>query len=261
MMPIDFRDPANRHVYSGRDASKEWRSCIASICDPAGLRAVEIGCGGGIYTRALSEMGATSVNGIDNSEPMLATAREANRDLVGVTFKQGSADNIPLPADSADLILARGLIHHLPTLDDFAAECARILATGGTALIQDRTIEDTRQPAGVDNIRGYFFECFPRLRAYDSTRRWSDESVRSALSGAGLSGITATSIDETRAIHASPAALADQLRARSGRSILHELTDNEIEALIAYILARLPAEGEVVERDQWTIWSATLALQ
>ena len=178
-----------------------------------------------------------------------------------MTFRQGSAVNIPLPANSADLILARGLIHHLPTLEDFAVECARILAANGTALIQDRTIEDTLHPAGSDNIRGYFFECFPRLRAYDSTRRWSDESVRSALTGAGLSGIAATLIDETRATHASPAALADQLRARSGRSILHELTDNEIEELIAYIVARLPAEGEVVERDRWTIWSATLVAQ
>src|SRR4029078_6765302 len=127
MMPIDFQDPANRHTYSGRDASREWRSVIAGIRDPAGLRVVETGCGGGIYTRALSEMGATSVIGIDISGAMLATAREANGDLIGVTFKKGSADSIPLAADSADLILARGLIHHLSTLDDFTAECARIL--------------------------------------------------------------------------------------------------------------------------------------
>ncbi|OZD93144.1 hypothetical protein CH260_15835 [Rhodococcus sp. 05-2256-B2] len=41
----------------------------------------------------------------------------------------------------------------------------------------------------------------------------------------------------------------------SGRSILHELSDVELTELVEYLRARL-AEGELIERDRWTLWTA-----
>ena len=46
------------------------------------------------------------------------------------------------------------------------------------------------------------------------------------------------------------------LAARTGRSILHELSDPEIEDLIAYIDERVSTVGPIVEKDRWTLWSA-----
>jgi hypothetical protein len=43
------------------------------------------------------------------------------------------------------------------------------------------------------------------------------------------------------------------LRARTGRSILHELDDGELEHVVAHVLSRVGA-GPVVERDRWTWW-------
>jgi hypothetical protein len=56
------------------------------------------------------------------------------------------------------------------------------------------------------------------------------------------------------------AAFAEELQGRTGRSILHELSDEEMTELIALIAKQLPHEEKIVEKDQWTIWWATRAL-
>lgn len=41
-----------------------------------------------------------------------------------------------------------------------------------------------------------------------------------------------------------------------GRSILHELDDDELSALISYIDKAITNEENIVEKDRWTIWKA-----
>ena len=65
---------------------------------------------------------------------------------------------------------------------------------------------------------------------------------------------------ETRAIYANLDSLTADLLARTGRSILHELTDNELQDFVTYITYieehALNDDGtEIVEQDRWTIWS------
>ena len=66
-MPIDFRDPAYRRTYSGREADSSWRDAAVALVDPAGARVVDIGCGGGAYPRAWHDLGAATVTGVDFS--------------------------------------------------------------------------------------------------------------------------------------------------------------------------------------------------
>ena len=69
-MPIDFHDTANRSTYSGREADASWREAVVTLLEPAGAAVVDVGCGGGTYTRAWSELGAATVTGVDFSEPI-----------------------------------------------------------------------------------------------------------------------------------------------------------------------------------------------
>ncbi|MDI1282930.1 MAG: hypothetical protein PSV46_00915 [Reyranella sp.] len=62
---------------------------------------------------------------------------------------------------------------------------------------------------------------------------------------------------ETRKRHDDVRALAADLLGRVERSILHALTDQELNELIAFIGQRLPADAPLVEKDRWTIWSGT----
>jgi hypothetical protein len=62
---------------------------------------------------------------------------------------------------------------------------------------------------------------------------------------------------ETRYVHQNIAALNRDLAQRTGRSILHELTDRELSELIMFINCKLknPADP-IIEKDSWTLWIA-----
>ena len=57
-------------------------------------------------------------------------------------------------------------------------------------------------------------------------------------------------------IHDSVEALLQDLSPRTGRSILYELTDDELSQLLQHIQTALQNVSPIIERDRWTIWSA-----
>jgi ubiquinone/menaquinone biosynthesis C-methylase UbiE len=260
-MSIDFHSEGNKDTYAGRTAQADWARAIGGMLDPVGKRVIDVGCGGGIYTRAWADLGAAHVTGVDFSQVMVdaATAESAGRANIG--FQLGSADHTGLPAQSADVVFERALIHHLDDYQACFAEATRLLAPGGMLLVQDRTLDDVRLPGSAEHIRGYFFECFPRLTAFESGRRPSDAQVRQALEAAGFARIETRTLWETRKTHDRFETLALDLRARTGRSILHELNDAELDELVAFIANRIPASDAIVEKDRWTVWSANKAVR
>ncbi len=50
--------------------------------------------------------------------------------------------------------------------------------------------------------------------------------------------------------------LLKDLSQRTGRSILHELNDDELNWLIEHIDKSLSINTNIVEKDRWTIWKA-----
>jgi SAM-dependent methyltransferase len=133
---IDFHDRANRATYSGRDADESWRKAVLGLVDPASADVVDIGCGGGTYSRAWHDLGAATVTGVDFSGPILEAAREAHGELPGVGFRSGEATASGLPDASADIVFERALIHHVPDLVAVASEPA---CCGRTASSSSRT--------------------------------------------------------------------------------------------------------------------------
>jgi ubiquinone/menaquinone biosynthesis C-methylase UbiE len=254
-VPIDFRDPANRRSYSDREADASWRETVTALVDPVGAHVVDIGCGGGTYLRAWHDLGAATVTGVDSSEPILDAARESHGHLLGLSFRLGEATDTGLDAESADVVFERALIHHVPELGAVAVEAARILRPGGILLIQDRTPEDVAQPGSVDHPRGWLFELFPRLLDVENRRRADTSQVAAALAPAGFRDCTATTLWEVRRRYPDREDYLAEIAARTGRSILHELSDDELADLLAELRRRLPA-GPLVEQDRWTLWRA-----
>lgn len=105
-------------------------------------------------------------------------------------------------------------------------------------------------------MRGWFFDLFPSLAAIERARRPPRAAIEAAITAAGFELRPTTTQWETRREYADSAALAADLRGRTGRSILHELSDEALGQMIAYILARLPAGQPIVENDRWTFWWA-----
>jgi len=96
------------------------------LLPPAPARVLDLGAGTGKLTRQLRAAGHR-VTAVDPSEGMLA---ELRRVLPGVPAHLGSAEHIPLPADSADVVLMAQAWHWVDP-DRAAPEIARVLSPGG----------------------------------------------------------------------------------------------------------------------------------
>lgn len=193
------------------------------------------------------------MTGIDFSEPMLCSARQEHGDLPGVAFRSGEAESTGLDSGCADVVFERALIHHVPDLTAVAVEAARLLRPGGVVLIQDRTPDDVGEPGSAIHPRGWFFEIFPRLAEIENARRPTVSAVTTALVSAGFGEITATPLWEVRRRYADRGDYLAEIAQRTGRSILHDLSDGELADLVDELRRRLP-EGPLVEQDRWTIW-------
>ena len=255
-MAIDFSAESNASAYSGRQAHQTWDEAIRDLLNPVGTHVVDIGCGGGIYSRAWLELGAASVTGVDSSAPILETARHDVSD-VRASFVIGDASATGLPADSAEVVFARALVHHVEDLFAFAHEAARIVRPGGHIIIQDRTIDDVEQPASSEHLRGYFFELFPRLLEIERSRRPDPSTMADTLRAVSGHPVQIQQLWEVRATHSSQEGLLRDLRSRKGRSILHELDDDALDSLATHIAGRVPQSG-IQESDRWTLWTTTL---
>lgn len=253
-MSIDFHARENRYTYASRQAHPDWAAAIRSVVDPSGLRVADVGCGGGIYSAAWADIGAAEVVGVDFSEQMVQAATEKNSGRPNISFRKGEAVSTGLPSGSVDIVFERALIHHLADYDACFREANRLLRPAGLSVIQDRRPDDVRLAGSSDHIRGYFFECFPRLLDIEMSRRPTDAAVERALQEAGFAPPRRMTVWETRRRYQGFQELSQDLLGRVGRSILHDLTDVELARLVAFIGQRIAPNRPVTERDRWTIW-------
>lgn len=255
MTTIDFHAEANRTTYAQRDADSGWAEAMRGLIDPAGKRVADIGCGGGIYSQAWRALGAGDVIGVDFSAQMVSAANERAAGQPGLAFRQGDATGTDLPAYQHDIVFERALIHHLERYEAAFTEAHRLLVPGGRLIVQDRTPADVALPGTPEHPRGWFFECFPKLLAIEAGRRPTGAAVERALQATGFRDIRSLTLWEVRRTYASVDELDRDLAARTGRSILHALDDNELRQLIDFIRARI-GPPPIVEKDRWTVWSA-----
>ncbi|MGG2938446.1 class I SAM-dependent methyltransferase [Heyndrickxia faecalis] len=258
-MGIDFHSRQNRLTYTTRVADRSWIDMMRSLLTVEHIsNALDIGCGGGIYSKALADMGVQTVIGIDFSEPILEGAKENCKDYKNISFQLGNAYDTGLESQSFQLVIERALIHHLRDLLACFKEAHRLLKDGGVFIIQDRTPDDCLLEGDNTNIRGYLFELFPKLIEKEIKRRHSSQTVIEALQEAGFKKIEEVKLWEIRKVHENKAQLLKDISERTGRSILYELDDQELSLLADYVQKKVTKENNIVEKDRWTIWKATI---
>ena len=256
-MTINFHDENNKQSYTTRAADAGWLALLGKIIDPASIgHAADIGCGGGIYTKALADLKIPAVTGVDFSEAMIDAAKTNCGDYHQLNFQVGNALETGLSSGKPDLILERALIHHLQDLEACFTEAYRVLNHGGTFITQDRTPVDCLLEGTSIHIRGYILSKFPRLKTIETQRRHESETVSRELGAVGFSKIKEIKLWETKQVYSSKKELLDDIRSRTGRSILHELDNRELKELVDYMDGKLD-EKEIIEKDRWTIWKAT----
>ena len=102
----------------------------------AGKVVLDFACGDGDVALRAAAAGARLVIGIDISAVSVENARRtaAERGLTGRTFfLRADCENTGLPADSVDVVVCAGVLHHLDVNRAFP-EIRRILAPGGRVM-------------------------------------------------------------------------------------------------------------------------------
>lgn len=106
-----------------------------------GETVLDLGCGAGLdvyhYARAVGSKG--KLYGLDLSEAMLGKAEQNLRaaGIENVTLLHASADRIPLPAASVDLVTANGIFNLSPDKVAVMREIARVLRPGGRTVFAE----------------------------------------------------------------------------------------------------------------------------
>ncbi|NHN28604.1 class I SAM-dependent methyltransferase [Paenibacillus agricola] len=258
-MTIDFHDPGNSTTYTEREVDPNWKQLISQEAPLTGRRVVDIGCGGGIYSRAMVELGAAEVIGVDFSQAMLDGAAAYCEGFPHIRFQQGNAKLTGLESGHAAMVLERALIHHVSEAELSAClvEASRILQPGGVLVVQDRTPEDCSLAGSDSHLRGYMFEKFPKLLEKEVSRRHRAHVVRQHLIAAGFIQIKERKLWERRKAYTSFHEYRSDMLSRKGRSILHGLTDDELLLLVDFIKQQIAVghtETSIIEQDRWTVW-------
>jgi len=117
------------HGFISEEDKEAWKNLLRKVVGTEKLNVLDVGCGTGVITLLLAEMGHT-VTGIDFSEGMLGKAKERTNSLnLIVNFTIGDAENLPFEDESFDLVINRHLLWTLPDPERAIFEWRRVLKT------------------------------------------------------------------------------------------------------------------------------------
>jgi ubiquinone/menaquinone biosynthesis C-methylase UbiE len=111
---------------------------LALTCAPAPRRILDVGCGTGYLLDRLAARApqAEALAGIDAAPAMVEVARRAATDD-RLRFVAGTAESLPWPAASFDLVVSTTSFDHWADQRTGLAQCARILEPGGRLVVAD----------------------------------------------------------------------------------------------------------------------------
>ncbi len=121
-----------------------------------GETVVDVGSGAGFDSLIASKLVGPEgrVIGVDMTEEMLNKAR-AGAGAMGAThveFREGFAENLPLPDGNADVVISNGVLNLTPDKVKTLTEWARVLKPGGRLYIGDILVAKAIPPEALEDI-------------------------------------------------------------------------------------------------------------
>jgi 2-polyprenyl-6-hydroxyphenyl methylase/3-demethylubiquinone-9 3-methyltransferase len=169
-----IRDQVTAHF--GRDPRK--LGCLA------GLRMLDIGCGGGILSEPLARLGALVV-GADPAERNIEVARRhAAQAGVLVDYRATTAEALADAGERFDVVLAMEVVEHVADMPLFVRRCGEMVKPGG--LMIAATLNRTLKSFALAIVGAeYVLRWLPR-----GTHQWdkfvTPGELEAAMIGAGL---------------------------------------------------------------------------
>ena len=172
----------------------------------AGLRMLDIGCGGGILSEPLARLGAQMV-GADPAEENIEAARaHAQASGVAVDYRAITAEELAEAGERFDVVLAMEVVEHVADPAAFVNAVAKRLAPGGLLVMS--TPNATALSRLMMIVVGEGFGQIPK-GTHDFDKFIGPDRMKGLLGAAGLKCLDVQGIawSPTRGLH-----LSDDLR-------------------------------------------------
>jgi len=101
----------------------------------AGLRLLDIGCGGGLVAEPLTRLGAEVV-GVDATARNIEVARlHAAESGLAIDYRHGAAEDLAGGKEAFDAVLALEIVEHVASVEAFVAAAASLTKPGGLLVV------------------------------------------------------------------------------------------------------------------------------
>jgi 2-polyprenyl-6-hydroxyphenyl methylase/3-demethylubiquinone-9 3-methyltransferase len=128
--PLHMMNPV-RLDYICAQVAAEFGRDRAGLRPFAGLRVLDIGCGGGLLSEPMARLGA-DVTGADAAAGNIEVARlhAADMELV-IDYRATTAEGLAAAGEVYDVVLAMEIVEHVANPAEFVATCQSLLRPGG----------------------------------------------------------------------------------------------------------------------------------
>ena len=204
---------------------------------------LDVACGPGIVSAALAAR-AREVVALDITPEMLNKARQrcAEAGLHNVTFREGSATELPFADDSFDAVVTRLSVHHFPEPRLVLAEMFRVLRPGGTLVLADIVGSENPDEAALHNA-------IEVLRDPSHVRMLPASELVSLVTAGGFAIAEQTTWDQSREFEEWAAIVDDSRRIAPLRPIARALAAAHQHAGFGLSLH----DGTVVFLHRWLL--------
>ena len=168
----------------------------------AGLRVLDIGCGGGILAESMARLGG-QVCGIDVVEKNIRVASlHATQQGLEIDYRANTAESLADSGARFDVVLNMEVVEHVADLPVFMAACNRLVAPGGAMFIA--TINRTALAwlfaiVGAEHILRWLPRGTHRWREFRRPAELHELLSRDGLQVAGEAGVAINPL--TRSFH------------------------------------------------------------
>jgi len=101
----------------------------------AGLRLLDVGCGGGLLSEPLARLKGTVVGADPSATNIAVAARHASDAGLAVDYRATTAEALAEAGERFDVVLAMEVVEHVADLPVFVARCTEMVKPGGQMLV------------------------------------------------------------------------------------------------------------------------------
>lgn len=132
--PLHLMNPV-RLGYLTQQIAAQFDRDLTQDAPFAGLRLLDIGCGGGLLSEPLARLGAEVV-GADAAAGNIPVAQlHARQQGLEIDYRHSTAEALAAAGEDFDAVLAMEIVEHVADPADFVATCAQMVRPGGLLLM------------------------------------------------------------------------------------------------------------------------------